>query len=52
MTKYSLSTKKYVGDKATIELVGILGYYVGISMILNVFNVPLPDGAAGSIDSG
>jgi 4-carboxymuconolactone decarboxylase len=36
----------FLGDRATIELVGILGYYVGISMILNVFNVPLPDGAA------
>ncbi len=35
----------FLGDRATIELVGILGYYVGISMILNVFNVPLPDGA-------
>jgi 4-carboxymuconolactone decarboxylase len=36
----------FLGDKATIELVAILGYYVGVSMILNVFNVPLPDGAA------
>jgi 4-carboxymuconolactone decarboxylase len=35
----------FLGDRATIEMVGILGYYVGISMILNVFNVPLPDGA-------
>jgi 4-carboxymuconolactone decarboxylase len=36
----------FLGDRATIELVAILGYYVGVSMILNVFNVPLPDGAA------
>jgi 4-carboxymuconolactone decarboxylase len=36
----------FLGDKATIELVAILGYYVGVSMILNVFNVPIPDGAA------
>jgi 4-carboxymuconolactone decarboxylase len=35
-----------LGDKATVELVGILGYYTAVSMILNVFNVPLPDGAA------
>jgi 4-carboxymuconolactone decarboxylase len=35
----------FLGDRATIELVAILGYYVGVSMILNVFNVPLPDGA-------
>lgn len=36
----------FVGDKGMVELVGILGYYVSVSMILNVFNVPLPDGAA------
>ena len=35
-----------LGDKATVELVGILGYYTAVSMILNVFNVPLPEGAA------
>src|SRR6516162_9571410 len=35
-----------VGDKGAVELTGILGYYAGVSMILNVFNVPLPDGAA------
>jgi 4-carboxymuconolactone decarboxylase len=33
-----------LGDRGTVELVGILGYYTGVSMILNVFNVPLPDG--------
>jgi 4-carboxymuconolactone decarboxylase len=37
-----------LGDAATVELVGILGYYVLISMILNVFRMfppgdePLP----------
>ncbi|MBO0751582.1 MAG: carboxymuconolactone decarboxylase family protein [Bradyrhizobiaceae bacterium] len=36
----------FLGDRATVELTGILGYYAGVSMILNVFNVPLPDGAA------
>ena len=34
-----------LGDKGTVELVGILGYYAGVSMVLNVFNVPLPEGA-------
>ena len=41
------SYKKVVdmlGEPATIELVGILGYYVLISMILNVFRMPLPEG--------
>jgi len=36
----------FVGDKGMVELVGILGYYTGVSMVLNIFNVPLPDGAA------
>jgi 4-carboxymuconolactone decarboxylase len=36
----------FLGDKGTVELTGILGYYAGVSMTLNVFNVPLPDGAA------
>ena len=34
-----------LGDSATIELVGILGYYVLISMILNVFRMSPPEGA-------
>jgi 4-carboxymuconolactone decarboxylase len=34
-----------LGDRGIVELVGILGYYTGVSMILNVFNVPLPEGA-------
>jgi 4-carboxymuconolactone decarboxylase len=33
-----------LGDAATIELVGILGYYVLISMILNVFRMSPPAG--------
>jgi 4-carboxymuconolactone decarboxylase len=35
-----------LGDKGMVELVGILGYYTAVSMVLNVFNVPLPEGAA------
>jgi 4-carboxymuconolactone decarboxylase len=34
-----------LGDAGTVELVGILGYYALISMTLNVFRVPLPEGA-------
>ena len=33
-----------LGDAATIELIGILGYYVLISMILNVFRMSPPEG--------
>ena len=32
-----------LGDKATVELVGILGYYALISMTLNVFQMLPPD---------
>jgi 4-carboxymuconolactone decarboxylase len=35
-----------LGDAATIEFVGVLGYYVLISMILNVFRMAPPAGAA------
>ena len=31
-----------LGDAATVELVGILGYYTLIAMSLNVFRAPLP----------
>jgi 4-carboxymuconolactone decarboxylase len=33
-----------LGDAATVELVGILGYYALISMILNVFRMSPPGG--------
>lgn len=36
--------KDVLGEAATVEFVGILGYYVLISMILNVFRMPLPEG--------
>jgi len=35
---------KLVGDAGMVELVGILGYYVMVSMTLNVFRMPLPPG--------
>jgi 4-carboxymuconolactone decarboxylase len=35
-----------LGDAATVEFVGILGYYVLISMILNVFRMSPPPGEA------
>ena len=36
--------QKILGDQGLVELVGILGYYVLISMTLNVFRMPLPQG--------
>ena len=35
-----------LGDSATVELVGILGYYVLVAMTLNVFRMPVPEGEA------
>ncbi len=35
----------FLGDSATVELVGILGYYAMVAMMLDVFNVALPEGA-------
>jgi 4-carboxymuconolactone decarboxylase len=35
---------KFLGDAGVVELVGILGYYVMISMTLNVFRMPVPEG--------
>jgi 4-carboxymuconolactone decarboxylase len=37
---------KVIGDTGMVELIGILGYYSLISMTLNVFRMPLPEGAA------
>lgn len=33
-----------VGARGAVELVGVLGYYALVSMTLNVFEVPAPDG--------
>lgn len=35
---------KQLGERGTVELVGLLGYYTLISMTLNVFEVPVPGG--------
>jgi len=34
-----------LGQDGVVDLVGIVGYYSMISMTINVFDVPLPDGA-------
>jgi 4-carboxymuconolactone decarboxylase len=39
-----------IGLEATVDLVGILGYYTLISMTINVFEVPVPAGAAEPFD--
>jgi 4-carboxymuconolactone decarboxylase len=34
-----------LGDQGMVELVGILGYYAMIAMLLNAFRMPVPPGA-------
>jgi 4-carboxymuconolactone decarboxylase len=38
-----------LGEKGTVELVGLLGYYALVSMTLNAFDVSLPDGAVSDL---
>jgi 4-carboxymuconolactone decarboxylase len=38
------------GERGVVELVGIMGYYALISMTLNVFEVPVPEGAKLPLD--
>jgi 4-carboxymuconolactone decarboxylase len=36
--------KKELGETGVIDLVGIVGYYSLVSVTLNAFELPLPDG--------
>jgi len=36
--------QKLLGDQGTVELVGIIGYYTTVSLLLNTFRSPLPEG--------
>ena len=36
--------KKEIGETSVIDLVGIIGYYSLVSVTLNAFEMPLPDG--------
>ena len=46
---YFAAVKEF-GETGTVDLVGILGYYTLISMTLNTFQVPLPDGIKEELD--
>jgi 4-carboxymuconolactone decarboxylase len=39
-----------LGERAVVELVGILGYYTLVAMTLNTFELGLPDGVAPELD--
>ena len=44
--------KKLLGDAGVVELVGILGYYAMVSMTLNTFKAPLPQGMKAPFEGG
>jgi 4-carboxymuconolactone decarboxylase len=44
--------KKLLGEAAVVELVGILGYYAMVSMTLNTFKAPLPQGMKAPFKEG
>jgi 4-carboxymuconolactone decarboxylase len=44
--------KKVLGDAGVVELVGILGYYAMVSMTLNTFKAPLPQGMKAPFKEG
>ena len=52
LTRHDVSDPRYaaaeaaLGRAGVVELVGVLGYYTLVSMTLNVFRAPLPDGIA------
>ena len=46
---YAAAVREF-GEAGAVDLVGILGYYTLISMTLNTFNVPLPEGIATELD--
>lgn len=41
----SARAEALLGTRGVVDLVGILGYYTLISMTINAFHVPLPEGA-------
>ncbi len=38
--------KSVIGEKGILDLISLMGYYTMISMTLNVFEIPLPEGVA------
>ena len=39
------NAERLLGRRSLVDLVGVLGYYALISMTINAFEVPIPDGA-------
>jgi 4-carboxymuconolactone decarboxylase len=41
-----------LGEQGVVDLVGVIGYYMLVSLTLNAFQVPLPDGEAMPFPDG
>jgi 4-carboxymuconolactone decarboxylase len=42
------AAERLLGERGMVELVTLIGYYCLISLLLNLFEVPLPEGEAVS----
>jgi 4-carboxymuconolactone decarboxylase len=40
------AVKDRVGERGVVELMGVMGYYQIVSMLLNIDRYPMPDGVA------
>jgi 4-carboxymuconolactone decarboxylase len=40
---------KLFGERGVVDLIGVIGYYTLVSMVLNVERHPLPDGVAAPL---
>ncbi len=43
------AAREHLGDAGVAELVGVVGYYTLVSMTLNAFEIPMPDGSPGPL---
>lgn len=43
-------TRELLGEQGLVDLISLLGYYSLVSMTLNVFEVPLPEGVEAPFD--
>src|SRR5579871_2649797 len=43
--------KQQFGERGVVDLIGVLGYYHLVSMVLNVDRYPLPDGAKDQLNA-
>jgi 4-carboxymuconolactone decarboxylase len=44
-------TKEMFGERGIVDLIGVMGYYQLVSMLLNVDRYPLPEGAHDELNS-